>query len=263
MAKTTAGTILKFDEIHRLSVPYRDYFGAMYITPEQMHSRIELAEAIEDVMLYIFAYWIIAEEAEISIDEMKRDAIDKLTSVIAKNTELDPYLENHIRELVDEVIDVTKKREDEKKQEQLEREQEEADEEDDIEKMLKDEEKQSITSARAKFLSSYFQKTNGDEDLQDYWLSDDRAMLISENEANSIYNYDEYREAKKSGKTKKTWITELDDKVRFTHTMAEGKTVDIDGLFLVGDSLFRFPKDTMYEPSASETVNCRCACKYE
>ena len=241
-----AKTILDFDRLHRLDdvidskrfpkpIPYRDYFGAMYITPEEMRTRIDLAEEIEDVMLWVFAYWIIAEEAEISVEEVKRDAEEKLTSVIAKHTILDPYLEKHIADLIGEVIDVTerhakKKREDE-------------DEESDIEEMLKSEESE---------------KSEGEK----YWTSRERAMLISENEANAFEEYIKFRDAKAEGKTKKTWITELDDKVRFTHTLAEGQTVDIDGLFLIGGSEMRFPKDSMYDPDPSEVVNCRCTCEY-
>ena len=222
---------LKFDELNKLeksqnqgesrkakskskSIPYREFFGAMYITPEKMHSRIELAEEIEDVMLYIFAYWIIAAEAEISKDEIKRDAKEKLTSVIAKHTKLDPYLEKHIDKVIDEVVDATEK--------------------------------------------------NADRmDKDSYWTSGDRAMLIAENEANSFDNYVDYREAATSGKKVKKWRTENDDKVRLTHDLAEGQTVDIDGLFLVGDSYMRFPMDTMYDPNPREIINCRCTCEYE
>lgn len=102
-----------------------------------------------------------------------------------------------------------------------------------------------------------------DEGAKDYWTSRDRAKLISENEANAFENYIEYRDAKAQGKTKKVWLTELDDKVRLTHELAEGQTVDIDGLFFVGDSMMRFPMDTKYDASPRETVNCRCVCKYE
>ena len=174
-----------------LAKPYREYFGEMYIDPEQMRSRIELAEEIEDVMLWVFAYWIIAEEAEISIDELKRDAEAKLTSVIARHTKLDPYLESHIFNVVNEVIDVTEKRKKEK-------EQEESDEENDIEQFLDD-------SAQTK---------SGNDD---YWTSKDRAMLIS----------------------------------------------DIDGLFFVGNSKMRFPKDYLYDPEPNEVINCRCSCEYK
>ena len=97
---------------------------------------------------------------------------------------------------------------------------------------------------------------------EDYWTSAERATIISANEANALSNYDEYREARASGKKRKRWITELDDKVRFTHTLAEGQTVDIDGLFLVGGSQMRFPKDDMYDPAPEEVINCRCAVQY-
>ena len=207
MAKTT----LKFDELHK-PIPYREYFGRMYITPKQMQSRIGLAGQIEDVMLYVFAYWSIAASAGITVDEMRRDAKEKMREVIAKHTKLDSYLEQHIDKLIDEVIDVTERHKD---------------------------------------------------DDTPYWTSPERAMLIGENEANSFDNYSEYREAKASGKTRKKWITELDDKVRLTHEIAEGQTVDIDGLFLIGDSLMRFPMDTMYDADPREIVNCRCSVVYE
>ena len=196
-----------------LAKPYREYFGVMFIEPEEMRSRIELAEEIEDVMLWVFAYWIVAAEAEISKEELKQDAKDKLISVIAQHTKLDPYLEKHIDDVINEVVDTTEK--------------------------------------------------HAEETDTDYWLSQDRAMLIAENEANAFENYVDYREARESGKTKKVWLTELDDKVRPTHEIAEGQTGDIDGLFLVGDSLMRFPMDTEYDADPSETVNCRCVCKYE
>lgn len=235
---------LKFDKLHKLT-PYRDFFGKMYISPEEMNERIKLAEEIEDVMFYIFAYWIIAEDAGLTLDDLKHDAVLKLTSVFAHYAPIDPYLEQHIEKVVNEVVDTT--------QRNAKKKEEDSDEEDDIEKLL-DESDESLEGLEEKSSS---------DDGKDYWTSQDRAMLISENEANAFYNYIDYREAKKQGKTKKTWLTELDDKVRLTHTLVEGKTVDIDGLFLVGDSLMRFPMDVMYDAPPEETVNCRCVCRYE
>ena len=185
----------------------------MYISPKQMKTRIDLAEQIEDVMLWVFAYWAIAASAELAEDELRQDAKYKMLSVVAKHTKVDEYLAKHIDETIDEVIRTTAKHKD-------------------------------------------------DADSQ-YWTSNERAMLIAENEANSIENYVEYRDAATNGKKKKKWLTELDDKVRITHELAEGQTVDIDGLFLVGNSLMRFPMDTMYDPEPQEIINCRCACKYE
>lgn len=221
-------TTVDFDELNKLglkvevsenaniSIPYHTYFGKMYINPEQLRNRVKLAEQIEDVMLYIFAYWVIAASAELPIEELKEDAKAKMTMVLARHTKIDEYLEQHIDKVIDEVIDTTVK--------------------------------QTADDA------------GGDIE---YWISRDRAKTIAENEANAFENYVEYRDAATNGKTKKKWITENDDKVRMTHTLAEGQTIDIDGLFLVGESLMRFPMDTMYDPDPAETINCRCACVYE
>jgi hypothetical protein len=96
----------------------------------------------------------------------------------------------------------------------------------------------------------------------EYYLSDDRAVSLSENEANASLNYKEYTDAIKSGKTKKRWITEKDDKVRETHKMVDNKDIRIDRPFVVGDSLLQFPKDTSLGASMEEIANCRCTIEY-
>lgn len=96
----------------------------------------------------------------------------------------------------------------------------------------------------------------------DYYLSNDRAMFISECEANSILNYRQYSKAVKAGKTKKKWIDVGDKRERKTH-LEVGKTIlPIDEPFSVGDSLLQFPKDTSLGASADEIVNCRCSIQY-
>lgn len=223
--KTT--TTLKFDEINK-PLSYREFFGKMYISKKQMDERIALAKDIESVMLYIFAYWLIRDDLGISTQEIKDLAKGQLKAVYERYTKFDGYIENRVDKTIDEIIDVTERH-------------------------------------------TAIQQENADFDLVNsnenapagYWTSGDRAMIIAENEANSLANYAEYRTAKAQGKTKKRWLTELDDKVRFTHTLEEGKTVDIDGLFLVGNSLMRFPRDYEYDPEPDEVINCRCACVYE
>lgn len=93
-------------------------------------------------------------------------------------------------------------------------------------------------------------------------LSDDRAMLIAENDANSIWNYEELVEAIKQGKTKKTWHTMFDRKVRHTHRRVDGKTIRIGDVFTVGDSLMMIPKDESMGADIKEIANCRCSIKY-
>lgn len=245
------GTSLKFDELNKLD--YRKYFGEMLISPEQMRKRIALARDIEDVMLFLFTYWAIAVDAEISKAEVIEDTVSKLTTAVEKHIKLDPYIEDHIKQVVNEIVDVTEKEEEKRKAKE---EQERSDAEEDVDEALKLDELSEDYTGTA-------ESEKRKKDSKDYWLSSDRAMLISENEANAFENYNEYREAKASGKTTKVWLTELDEKVRFTHTLAEGEKTDIDGLFLVGGSKMRFPKDTMYDPAPEEVINCRCTCKYE
>lgn len=215
-------TVLKFDEINkptRKAIPYREFFGKMRISIAQMNLRIEIAEAFEDAMLYVFAYWLFREDLDLSEDDMKDLAKERLRAVYEKYAVLDEYLLIHLEELSNEIIDVTARHTD--------------DDDDD-----------------------------GDTP-SDYWTSADRAQIIAENEANSFENYVEYKGAKSKGYTKKRWLTEKDDRVRLTHELVDEKTVDIDGLFLVGDSLMRFPHDTEYDADPSEIINCRCVCTYE
>lgn len=96
----------------------------------------------------------------------------------------------------------------------------------------------------------------------DYYLSNDRAMFISECEANSILNYRQYSKALKSGKTKKTWIDVGDKRERKTHLEVGGTTIPINEPFSVGDSLLMFPTDHSLGASADEIVNCRCSIQY-
>ncbi len=99
--------------------------------------------------------------------------------------------------------------------------------------------------------------------MDDEWyLSDDRAMFVAENEANTTFNYLEYKKSIESGKKKKRWITMRDRHVRHTHQLVEGKTIGINDVFLVGDSEMFYPKDTTFGASAREIVNCRCSIKY-
>lgn len=95
-----------------------------------------------------------------------------------------------------------------------------------------------------------------------YFKSEDRAVLIAENEANSVLNYSDYVKAMNNGYTKKKWKTELDNKVRKTHIPLENRMVDIKTPFVVGESLMMFPKDTTYGADAEEIVNCRCTVEY-
>ena len=95
-----------------------------------------------------------------------------------------------------------------------------------------------------------------------YYLSQDRALLIAQNEANTAYNHADYENARKSGKQYKTWIAEIDDKTREWHLEVDGTRIPIDEKFQVGTDVMRYPHDYL-NGSAENLVNCRCTCLYE
>ena len=102
--------------------------------------------------------------------------------------------------------------------------------------------------------------TNHPEDP--YFFSEDRATLIAENEANSIWNDSEFQDAIMTGKTNKTWHAIIDNRTRDTHRATDGTTIPIMDAFWVGDSLLLFPRDESLGSSADEIVNCRCWLTY-
>lgn len=97
---------------------------------------------------------------------------------------------------------------------------------------------------------------------EEFYLSVDRSLLISVNEANTTLNYKDYANAIKEGKTRKQWVTEKDKKVRKTHRELDDVVIPIEDTFVVGDTLMRFPHDTLYGVDYEQLSNCRCSIKY-
>lgn len=101
---------------------------------------------------------------------------------------------------------------------------------------------------------------------EEYYLSDDRATIISVNEANSILGYRQLQEAKEKGYTRKTWITEGDKKVRETHREVDMQEIPLFDYFVVGNSLMLFPHDNLSEygryAEEKEIAECRCTVQY-
>lgn len=97
---------------------------------------------------------------------------------------------------------------------------------------------------------------------EEFYLSEDRGVLISINEANNALNYKDFSNAIADGKTEKQWITEKDQKVRKTHKRLDDAIIPINDTFVVGDTLMRFPHDTLYGIDYKELSNCRCTVRY-
>lgn len=97
---------------------------------------------------------------------------------------------------------------------------------------------------------------------EEFYLSEDRSVLISVNEANSTLNYKDFENAITDGKTEKQWITEKDQRVRKTHKRLDDSIIPINDTFIVGNTLMRFPHDTFYGIDYKELSNCRCTVRY-
>ena len=76
-----------------------------------------------------------------------------------------------------------------------------------------------------------------------YFTSDDRAVLIAENESQNTFNRQDYIDAIKSGKTRKQWVDIRDRRERETHREVGGTIIPIEEYFLVGNSLLLYPHD--------------------
>ena len=86
---------------------------------------------------------------------------------------------------------------------------------------------------------------------------DGRVRRILRTELNRAINYGSViGEQKYEFKTQKRWVSVHDRRTRITHELADGQTVDTDGIFTVGGEQMDFPGDP--NASAEETVNCRC-----
>ncbi len=98
--------------------------------------------------------------------------------------------------------------------------------------------------------------------LDSYYTTYDRAFDLAADEGNILGNYSVYTDAVKAGKTKKTWLTMKDERVRESHIAVDDTTIPINDYFLVGSSWMRFPLDQSLGASPSEIIRCRCTVSY-
>ena len=98
---------------------------------------------------------------------------------------------------------------------------------------------------------------------EDEWnTSNDRAMVIAENEVNTVFEYTGFQDPVDLGKTHKIWNTMLDNKVRHTHEEIEGLMIPIMAKFPVGAYEMYQPKDSSCGAGMEEIAGCRCWCTY-
>ena len=223
--------VQNFDKINilkRRSLPYDEYFGDMLLTDKQKKQRKEYAVILEDIISIFF---------EIMFTEITMGLLDRV--------KVRQELVYSLYESIDN--------------------EEFFDDEDQFETYLKtiiDELMKSTEDNLAKYPNDY--DYTGEKP---YWVSDDRAQFIAENEANTLFNTKEHNEAVKSGKTHKIWMAYNDNRVRLSHIQTNGARIPIDSYFDVGAARMLYPKDVTSELSTGadhpeETVNCRCTVRY-
>ena len=244
--------MLKFDEINSIQL----YYEPMQISKDDKERRIELAELLTDAFLMFFSTYEVHQKHQSMLTKAiyAQYLADRVSEAVTKVTGIDSYMSDHIKEMSRQVVNTTFE-----KTEAKDREQSKAD-----------------LSRTDRIATPYYEPldspdseiSNGsplmdmpDSD-SDYWLSFKRAEDIAKSESNTFLNYTDYLDAKNSGKTKKTWLTMLDDKVRETHSEVEGQTIGIDESFTVGDSLMKFPHDLSESPNPREIIGCRCSVEY-
>lgn len=192
------------------SEPFEQYFGDMDLTDEEKEKRIEVAEDLDDLMLFIFALISLMRESNaVDNDYIALQINNRYMAILQGYMGIDKYLEDYIRQF-----------------------------------------------------SNTFIQTTFDSIDDDWYLSADRSRFIAENESETTWNYDEYRQAIESGKTRKQWVDIMDKRERKTHREVGGTVIPIEDVFVVGDSLMRYPKDNLYGTETKEIINCRCTIKY-
>lgn len=129
-------------------------------------------------------------------------------------------------------------------------------------KFLNLKEPSAYVQKRAEDYAKDFVETTENHKEDPWYSSADRAKLNAENETLTLAEHGEYSWAVKSGKTKKTWVTMQDDRVRETHVEVDGTTIGIFEDFVVGNSIMGYPRDLRNNPEPEEVVNCRCYLQY-
>ena len=253
-----------FDDINSLDI----YYQPMQIGLSDKARRKELAEYLADAFLFFFFFFEVHEKYQSVLTKQlyAQMLADRVSEAVAKVTGIDSYMSDHIRVMSRQVVDTTFDKVSDVKDAPkepseiplLSNVQTSKNNTDFHKKPLNI---KSVNNTNNNSGGSFNNNTDSTED-GDYWLSYRRAEDIAKSEANTFLNYTDYVEAKASGKTKKTWLTMLDDKVRLTHSEVEGQTIDIDALFYVGDSLMRFPHDLSESPNPKEVIGCRCSVQY-
>lgn len=237
--------IQKFDDVNQMSQIPDIWYDKMRIPPRQKKKRAELAIDYCEIIIMLF---LMITEEEYERQELIAFLSERLRLLAERElgAENIAYINDWSKQKAEDIVDITYEKYENEIEDQTIEEEETTEISED--KETKPEEEKTITF-------SEFDITIPEKD---YWTSDIRAMNISLNLASFVYNFKEYDDAIKEGKTRKVWQTEADDRVRATHDAVDGVDIPINEVFTVGNSLMLFPGDTSYGAEEKELDNCRC-----
>lgn len=223
-------SILTFDRLntfvgYKRSEPFRDFYAPMRITLSQKRKREKIASDIEDIMIAMLANLFYGRQygVDVGYDTIERTKSEYIR-ILKKYLLSSEYLENHFDLLLNKIAEATYR-----------------------------------NTSLTQLSESDMEDKNAVSEL--YYYSKDRARLISENEANTIYNYDEYEDAIERYSLKK-WNTIIDGRERDSHNEMNGVTIPIDELFELRGGLMAFPRDDEYDASEDEIAGCRCSLSF-
>ena len=228
------GSILDFDELNQLhnrngkkrSMLIDRYFSEMELKAGEIKDREEFARDMKEEIFAIMAFlFIILERKQMDmISLVKTRLSDSIKRIFMTYTYPDSETLSYIERYSSEFVDTT------------------------IQHTQDIFAKESIEDALLVPLA--------------YWFSEDRATYNAENETNTLFNHEQFRQAKSDGLLYKKWLTMKDERVRKTHIEVDDTVIRIDELFHVGECLMRYPKDASHGAGVEEIAGCRCTVVY-
>lgn len=219
--------VATLDELNQLvgmdrSEPFDRYFGTMRLSDEQKRVRIELAERLEDEFVYCLALLYYSYP---NINESLISVIEqRYMDALINIGVIDRDAERIVLETSTEL--------------------------------------KAEYELQAKKFAADTVSVTADHKDEAYYYSNDRARLLAEGEASTIFNMVDYDAAMIAGLYFKQWQTAGDTHVRETHEELEGVIKHIDEPFEVGAEMMMFPRDGSLGAGAEEIANCRCSVAY-
>lgn len=109
---------ISFDELNRLNqtrkaIPYTQYFGEMDLTDEQIEQRISLAEKLEESFLFVLALlFTMKQYNSLNWTQAQKEFEKGYVNALYSFGVADNYLRKYVKDISQEVIDSTKRNQD-------------------------------------------------------------------------------------------------------------------------------------------------------